>query len=78
MIVIGIDALRMFIELEGQYDRFTSLNACAIEPAIRELTTKANRIISWEPVRQNRKATTLRFTFKENPQIGLAREVRRS
>jgi plasmid replication initiation protein len=75
VVVIGIDELRLLLELEDKYDRFTNLKARVIEPAIRELTTKANLIISWEPIRRNRKVTSLRFTFRENPQIALDLEA---
>jgi plasmid replication initiation protein len=71
-IVIGLDELRLLLELEDKYDRFTNMKARVIEPAIRELSTKANIVISWEPVRRKRKVTALRFSFKENPQIALA------
>jgi plasmid replication initiation protein len=71
-IVIGLDELRLLLELEDKYDRFTNMKARVIEPAIRELSTKANIVISWEPVRQKRKVTALRFSFKESPQIALA------
>ena len=74
MLVIGIDEFRLLLELEGKYDRFANLKARVIEPAMRELTEKANLEISWEPIRQKRRVVSLRFVFKENPQLGLALE----
>jgi hypothetical protein len=78
VVVRRIDDLRVLHEPEDKYDRFTNLKARGMEPAIGGLTTRANRIISWKPVRQNRKVTGLRLTFIESLQIALAREVRRS
>jgi len=74
MVVMGLDEFRLLLEIEDKYDRFANLKARVIDPAIRELTSKANLEISWEPIRHNRRVTSLRFTFKENPQITLELE----
>ena len=71
MVVLGLDEFKLLLELTDKYDRFSNLKARVIEPAIRELTSKANLEISWEPIRQNRRVVSLRFKFKENPQIPL-------
>jgi plasmid replication initiation protein len=71
VLVMAIDEFKLLLELKDKYDRFANLKARVIEPAIRELASKANLEISWEPIRQNRRVTSLRFRFKENPQITL-------
>jgi len=74
VVVMGLDEFRLLLELEGKYDRFSNLKARVIEPAIKELTNKANLEISWEPIRHKRRVTSLRFIFKQNPQLALALE----
>lgn len=71
VLLIGLDELRLFLELEDKYDRFSNLKARVLDPAIRELKYKANLDISVETLRQNRRVVSLRFTFKENEQIQL-------
>jgi plasmid replication initiation protein len=71
VLVMGLEEFKRLLELESKYDRFSNLKMRVIEPAVRELTTKAGLEISWEPVRHNRRVTSLRFVFRENPQMVL-------
>ena len=71
VVVMALDEFKLLLELEDKYNRFANLKARVIEPAVSELTSKANLEISWEPIRKNRRVSSLRFKFKENPQIRL-------
>lgn len=71
VVVIELDEFKRLLEIEGKYDRFANLKVRVIEPAVRELTHKANLIITWIPFRQRNRVTGLRFTFQENPQTSL-------
>jgi len=68
VVVIALEEFRLLLELEDKYDRFTNLKARVLDPAIRELTAKANLDIAVDLIRRNRKVVSLRFTFSENPQ----------
>jgi plasmid replication initiation protein len=74
MVAIGLDELKLLLDLEDKYSRFANLKARVIDPAVRELTVKANLEIAWEAIRQNHRVTSLRFRFRENPQAALALE----
>lgn len=71
VVVMGLDEFKLLLELDHKYDRFSNLKARVIDPAVRELTNKAELEITWEAIRRNRRVTALRFVFKENPQFPL-------
>jgi len=71
MVVMAIDEFKLLLDLEHKYDRFSNLKTRVIDPAVRELTSKAGLEIEWEPLRTNRRVTSLRFVFKEHPQFPL-------
>lgn len=50
---------------------FGQLRLRIIEPAVKELITKNNLLLEWEPKKAGRKVTGLEFRFKENPQQSL-------
>lgn len=54
--------------LEVGYARFTDLRRKVIEPAVRELQTKSNLEITWEPIKDGKAVKAVRFTFKESAQ----------
>lgn len=47
---------------------FAQLRRWVIEPAVKELTEKDGWLIEWQPIKQGRKVTALRFTFERDPQ----------
>lgn len=47
---------------------FGMLRKRVIEPAVGELNEHSDFIVTWEPKKTGRKITSLRFTFKPNPQ----------
>lgn len=53
---------------EKQRENFAAIRRKIIEPAIKELEEKDGWVIDWEPVKEGRKVTDLRFTFKRHPQ----------
>lgn len=71
VVVMSLDEFKLMLELDHKYDRFSNLKMRVIDPAVRELTTKAGMEITWEPIRKNRRVMTLRFEFKEQSPLPL-------
>lgn len=71
MLLLGLDEFKRLLALDDKYDRFSNLKLRVIDPAIKELTNKANLEIRWTAIRDKRRVTSLRFDFKENPQAAL-------
>lgn len=56
---------------EKQASDFAKVRTKIIEPAVKELCQKDGWDITWEPKKNGRKVTALRFEYKRNPQIQL-------
>ena len=50
------------------YTRYVDIRRYIVEPAIKELKAKSNLEIDWEPIKEGRAVTAIRFTFKESTQ----------
>lgn len=53
------------------YTRFVDIRRFVIDPAIKELTAKSNLEIAWQPVKEGRAVTAIRFEFQEKAQKSL-------
>jgi len=53
---------------------FGELRRYIIEPAIKELRTKDNWLIEWEPIKRGRRVHQIYFRFNRNPQMQLGLE----
>lgn len=51
--------------LDVSYSRYADIRRYVIEPAVNELRLKSNLEIQWEPVKDGRKVSAIRFTFTE-------------
>lgn len=66
---VSVADFRQIMQTPKNYaNDFGQIKRSVIEPAIRELTTKQNLIISWKPIKEGREVTELQFTFELNPQ----------
>lgn len=64
---ITLEDLRKSLQIEkNQYPRFTDFRRFVIEPSIKEIEKKSDWMISWEPVKKDRKITSLTFIFSKN------------
>jgi len=63
--IISIQDFRERLELGDKYKRYTNLKARVIQPAVDELSIKANLEIQWRTEREGRKFTRLIFQFRE-------------
>lgn len=66
--IISIQDFRDRLELGNKYERYTNLKARVIQPAVDELSIKANLEIQWRTEREGRKFTRLVFEFRERDQ----------
>lgn len=57
--------------LDISYARYADIRRYVIEPAVIELRLKSNLEIQWEPVKDGRKVSAIRFTFTEASQCKL-------
>ena len=66
---VRLDELTKRLDLD--YKLYNDVRRFVIEPAIKELKTKSNLKIEWFPIKEGRKVTSVRFEFKEPPQMAL-------
>lgn len=72
LVRIDVEAFAHAMEApETARKNFGQLRLRVIEPAVKELTTKNNLLIEWDPTKAGRKVTGLEFRFKINPQQSL-------
>lgn len=50
------------------YTRYADIRRYVIEPAVAELQAKSNLAITWAPIKDGKKVTSIRFEFKEQSQ----------
>jgi plasmid replication initiation protein len=62
---ICLNDLRVILKLEGKYPLFRDLNKRVIKSAVAELNQRSDLVITYETIKQNRKAVKLRFDFKQ-------------
>ena len=63
---IKISNIRKIFQIEAKkYSRFADLKRWVLEPSIKEIESKTNWLISWEPVKTGRKITSLSFSFDQ-------------
>lgn len=69
MLIITVDELRERLELHDKYKLFSDLRKWVIDPAVNDINKNTDYLAEWEVhKRKGRKATNLRFTFKEKKQ----------
>lgn len=57
------------LEVNPSYlENFAHMRRRVIEPAVKELREKDGWLIEWEPIKDGRKVSALRFTFERDPQ----------
>lgn len=56
---------------ESYRANFKEIRTRIIEPAVKELITKNNLLLEWEPTKAGRRVIGLEFRFKTNPQQSL-------
>lgn len=69
--IIKVKHLKEWFRLGKQYTRFGDLKRRVIDPAIDELNSKTNFIITWNHIKRGRKIEALAFNFKEDEQAKL-------
>ncbi len=66
---VSVDDFAKAMEAKQTYlKNFAQLRRWIIEPAVKELTGKDGWLIKWQPIKEGRKVTALRFEFKRDPQ----------
>ena len=65
--LIGIDDLRLMLDIGKRYKTTGNLIAWVIEPSIHEINDLTNLIITVLPKKTGRKYTHLEFTIKQKP-----------
>ena len=62
---VRVDDFKDMLQLGDKYERYVDLRKWVIEPAIRELNSKSDLIISFQPEKEGRKVVRLNFSFIE-------------
>ncbi len=62
-LLVSVDDLVKRLGLN--YVRFTDIRRYVIEPAITELNTKSDMVLTWEPVKRGRTVAAVRFEFSK-------------
>jgi len=65
----ALDDFRFSMGIEDAYPAYKSLRQWVIEPAIKELNQKTDFDVRWEPIKQGKTVTALRFAFSEKRQV---------
>lgn len=66
---VSVEEFAKIIEAPKSYTKdFGSIRKWILNPALAELRSKQNWIVECEEIRAGRKVTTLKFTFRPNPQ----------
>jgi plasmid replication initiation protein len=67
---ISLDLLREIFQIgPKQYPRFNDFKRRVIDPSIKEIETKTNWIVVWEPISKGRKITSLSFLFEKKKAV---------
>lgn len=64
---IKLESLRQMFQIEKtKYARFADLRKWVLEPSIKEIESKTNWDIAWQPIKIGRKITSISFVFESN------------
>ena len=75
--LIGIDDLRIMLDIGKRYKTTGNLIAWVIEPSIHEINDLTNLIITVLPKKTGRKYTHLEFTIKQKAKTTTAQQIKR-
>jgi plasmid replication initiation protein len=62
------DLKKVFQVENHQYKRFIDFKRRIIEPSIKEIESKTDWVIDWEPIKTGRKVTSISFIFEKQKQ----------
>ncbi|WP_299011851.1 replication initiation protein [uncultured Shewanella sp.] len=69
--LIKVEELRKTFLLNDKYPEFKDLNKYVIKNAVNELNQRSDLIVSYDIIKQGRKASALRFDFKQDKNMKL-------
>lgn len=67
--IISVDDFRSMLCIDDKYNTFKRLNSELLKPALKELNSKSNLVVSVDLVKKGREVVALHFHFKEDKQI---------
>lgn len=65
---IGVDDLRVMFDLIDKYPKYADLRKWVIDPAVEEINTKSNLMVSYKPEKKGRTVVRLWFTIADKKQ----------
>ena len=63
---VYLDDFKAALGITGKYREFKIFNRDVLKKAVKELNSRSDLVVSYEPIRQGRKVTALAFNFKSN------------
>ncbi len=73
---ITVEQYRKILNITSQqYPRFNDFKRRVIEPSVKEINAKSYYHVTWAPIKKGRTITSLQFTFQEQKQVDMFKDM---